>query len=117
MLILQLHGALYYANALTVRDQIRTLVEAADPQPRALVLDLGAQDTLDLTAAKTLIAMGHELQGRGIAAYLVDVHAPALAFARSVGVLDVIPAEHVFPTIELAVQHIELSTINGGSQP
>jgi high affinity sulfate transporter 1 len=107
VLILRLHGALYYANALTVRDQVRALVDAADPAPRALVLDLGAQDTLDLTSAKILIAMGREMRGRGIDAYLVDVHAPALAFARSVGVLDVIPAEHVFPTIELAVQHIE----------
>jgi MFS superfamily sulfate permease-like transporter len=108
VLILRLHGALYYANALTVRDQVRALVDAADPAPRALVLDLGAQDTLDLTSAKVLIAMGREMRGgRGIDAYLVDVHAPALAFARSVGVLDVIPPEHVFPTIELAVQHIE----------
>jgi high affinity sulfate transporter 1 len=107
VLLLRLHGALYYANALTVRDQVRALVDAADPAPRALVLDLGAQDTLDLTSAKVLIAMGREMRGRGIDAYLVDVHAPALAFARSVGVLDVIPAEHVFPTIELAVQHIE----------
>ena len=107
MLILQLHGALYYANALTVRDQIRALVAAADPQPRALVLDLGAQDQLDLTSAKILIALGRELRGRGVEVYLTDVHAPALAFARSVGVLDVIDEDHVFPTIDLAVQHIE----------
>ena len=71
------------------------------------MLDLGAQDTLDLTSAKVLIAMGREMRGRGIDAYLVDVHTPALAFARSVGVLDVIPPEHVFPSMELAVQHIE----------
>jgi hypothetical protein len=33
-----------------------------------------------------------------------------------VGVLDVIPAGHVFTAIELAVQYSELSTISGGSQ-
>ena len=112
VLILRLHGALYYANALTVRDQIRAMVEATDPQPRALVLDLGAQDTLDLTSAKILIALGRELHDRGVAAYLTDVHAPALAFARSVGVLDVIDADHVFPTIDLAVQHIEATAVS-----
>ena len=117
VLILRLHGALYYANALTVRDQVRALVDAADPQPRALVLDLGAQDTLDLTSAEVLIALGRQMRDRGIAAYLADVHAPALAFARSVGVLDVIDEGHVFPTIDLAVQHIESSEINRGSQP
>jgi high affinity sulfate transporter 1 len=107
VLILRLHGALYYANALTVRDQVRALVDAAQPPPTALVLDLGAQDKLDLTAAKVLLAMGREMRARGIDTYLVDVHAPALAFARSVGVLDVIPPDHVLPTIELAVQRIE----------
>jgi high affinity sulfate transporter 1 len=113
VLILRLHAALYYANAVTVRDQVRAHVEAADPQPRALVVDLGAQDTLDLTSAKVLIALGQEMRHRGIAAYLADVHTPALAFARSVGVLDVIDEEHVFPTIELAVQHIERAHANG----
>ena len=107
ILILRLHGALYYANALTVRDQIRAVLEAADPAPRALVLDLGAQDRLDLTSAKTLIAMGQEIHGRGVEVYLTDVHAPALAFARSVGVLDVVGEDHVLPTIDLAVQRIE----------
>jgi SulP family sulfate permease len=122
VLILRLHAALYYANALTVRDQVRARVDAADPQPRALVLDLGAQDTLDLTSAKVLIALGQEMRHRGIAAYLADVHNPALAFARTVGVLDVIDEEHVFPTIDLAVQHIESVQANQlqaneGSQP
>ena len=90
-----------------MRDQIRAVLEAADPAPRALVLDLGAQDRLDLTSAKTLIAMGQEIHGRGVEVYLTDVHAPALAFARSVGVLDVVGEDHVLPTIDLAVQRIE----------
>ena len=107
VLILRLQGALYYANALTVRDQVRALVDAAEPTPRALVLDLGAQDTLDLTSAQVLMAMGREMTARGLRVYLTDVHTPALEFARSAGVLDVIPAEHVLPSIELAVQHIE----------
>jgi hypothetical protein len=56
--------------------------------------------------------MGKELHGRGIAVYLTDAHAPALAFARSVGVLDVIGEEHVFPTIDLAVQHIDATAVS-----
>ena len=113
VLILRLHAALYYANAVTVHDQVRERVHAAHPRPHAVVLDLGAQDTLDLTSAKILITLGRQMRDRGIDAYLTDVHAPALAFARSVGVLDVIPPDHVFPTIDLAVQHIESSQATG----
>lgn len=37
------------------------------------------------------------MRGRGIEVYLTDRHAPALAFARSVGVLDVIDVDHGSP--------------------
>lgn len=112
VLLLRLQGALYYANALTVRDKIRAVVQSADPQPRALVLEFGAQDQIDLTSAKVLIAMGHEMHRRGVEVYLAEVHAPALAFARSVGVLDTIGEDHVFPSLDLAVQHIETTSGN-----
>ncbi len=106
MVLLRLHGAMYYANALTVRDQVRSRVQAGDPPPTAVVLDLGAQDALDLTSAKTLSAMAKELRGQGVGLYLTDLHAPALAFAQSAGVLDAIGAGHVFPSIDLAVRHL-----------
>jgi hypothetical protein len=48
---------------------------------------------------------------------LVDVHTPALAFARCVAVLDVIHEDHVFPTIELSVQHLESRHIEPGRHP
>ena len=110
VLILRLHSAFYYANALTVRDRIRMLVARADPKPVAVILDIGSQDSLDLTSADVLKALGTELGAHGIQAYLADVHTPALSFSRAVGVLDVIGEDHVFPTIELAVQHIERTT-------
>jgi sulfate permease, SulP family len=107
VLILRLHGELYYANALTVRDQVRALVAASSSKPRAVVLDLGAQDELDLTSANVLTAMGRELQAKEVDLYLAELRTPALRFARSVGVLDVIPPDHVLATIDLAVAHIE----------
>jgi MFS superfamily sulfate permease-like transporter len=110
VLILRLHSAFYYANALTVRDRIRMLVARADPTPVAVILDIGSQDSLDLTSADVLKALGSELRSQGIQPYLADVHTPALRFSRAVGVLDVIGEDHVFPTIELAVQHIERTT-------
>jgi SulP family sulfate permease len=117
VLILRLHGALYYANALTVRDRIRMLVARADPTPIAVILDIGSQDTLDLTSADVLKALGAELRAAGIQAYLADVHTPAMSFSRRVGVLDVIGEDHVFPTIELAVQHIEAASAPPGDDP
>ena len=72
-----------------------------------MILDIGSQDSLDLTSADVLKSLGAELRAQGIEPYLADVHTPALAFGRAVGVIDVIHEDHVFPTIDLAVQHIE----------
>jgi high affinity sulfate transporter 1 len=110
VLILRLHSAYYYANALTVRDRIRMLVARADPKPDAVILDIGSQDSLDLTSAEVLKALGAELRAAGIQTYLADVHTPALTFSRAVGLLEIIGEDHVFPTIDLAVQHIESTT-------
>ena len=107
VLILQLHAPLYYANALTVRDQVRERVDATQPPPRVLVLDLGAQDTIDLTATNVLVAISREMRARGIEVYLSDIHAPVLAFGPFTGVLDIIGDDHVVPAIDLAVQRTE----------
>ena len=116
VLILRLHSAYYYANALTVRDRIRLLVDRADPKPSALILDIGSQDSLDLTSADVLTSLGVELRAQGIEPYLTDVHTPALEYGRAVGVIDVIHEDHVFPTIDLAVQHIEAHAQSAAGQ-
>ncbi len=43
----------------------------------------------------------------GIALYLTDVQTPVLEFLHSVGMSDVVADERIYPTIELAVQHVE----------
>jgi hypothetical protein len=55
----------------------------------------------------SLKALGAELRAAGVQAHLGDVHTPALTSSCAVGVLDVIGEDHVLPTIELAVQHVE----------
>jgi hypothetical protein len=48
-----------------------------------------------------------ELRGHGIAVYFADVHAPVLEHGRKAGLLESIGEDHVFPTVDLAVRHIE----------
>jgi anti-anti-sigma factor len=107
VLIVRLDGAMYYANALTVRDQIKTMIEEAKTQPRALLIDLDAQDRLDLTSADVLKGLLKELQGKGIAVYVADMHAPVREFSQRTGLLDLIGEDHIFPTVDAAVHFLE----------
>jgi SulP family sulfate permease len=104
VLILRLDGQMYYANALTVRDGVKALVEAAETPPQALIFDAAAQGReLDITSSEVLKGLVKELRGRGIAVYLTEVHGPVVEFSRRSGLLDEIGEDHIFPTIDAAL--------------
>ena len=90
VLIVRADGALYYANALTIRDRVKALIEAMQPPPRAVIIDASAQDQLDLTSADMLKSLVKELQGRGMVVAMADAHAPVREFSRKAGLLEMI---------------------------
>ncbi len=117
VLILRLFGELYYANALTVRKEIRERVEAAEPAVQAIILEIGDQDSIDLTTARVLKTWAKRMADEGIVIYLSDVQDPVLDFLHSVGLSDVLAEERIFPTIDLAIQHIEATSQDQGGGP
>jgi SulP family sulfate permease len=110
LLILRLNGPLFYANAQSVRDHVKSLLDEADPPLRAVLFDAVVQDDLDVTSAETLKKLFVELQQRGMEIYLAEVHAPVREFSRRVGVLDLVAEDHIFPTVPLAVAAFERSS-------
>jgi SulP family sulfate permease len=100
---------MYYANALTVRDKAKAMMEESETPLRAVILDASVQDELDITSAEVLEGLVKELQGQGIAVYVAELHAPVRKFGRRTGLLDLIGEENVFPTVDLAVRLIETS--------
>ncbi|MDH3958430.1 MAG: SulP family inorganic anion transporter [Actinomycetota bacterium] len=107
ILVLRLFGELYYANALTVRDEIRVRISESETPVRAIILEIGDQDSIDLTTARVLKDWALGLADKELSLYLTDVQDPVLDFLKSVGMSDAVADDHVFPTIELAVRHVE----------
>ncbi len=93
VLILRLDSPVVYYNAVTIRDHTRALIAATEPPPRAVVLDAGVQDQLDVTSVDVLAGLGKELQERGIRIYMAEVHAPVVEFAQRVGVTGFVDEE------------------------
>lgn len=116
VLIVRLDGQLYYANALTSRDQIKRMIAEMETPPQAVIFDSAAQEAIDVTSTEILRGMFKELRASGIAVYFADVHAPVLEDARKTGLLELIGEERIFPTVENAVRYIEAMTENGGKQ-
>jgi len=107
VLIVRLDAPMYYANALTARDAVKAMIREAASPPRAVVFDAEGQDDLDLTSAEVLIGLVRELQASDVAVYFADVHAPVAERARETGLLDAVDEGHIFPTLDLAVHHLE----------
>ena len=109
VLILRLDAPMYYANALTVRDKMKAMVEESETPVRAVLFDATVQDELDITSAEVLKGIVKELHGKGLAVYVAELHAPVREFGQRTGLLDLIGEENVFPTVDLAVSFIETS--------
>jgi SulP family sulfate permease len=109
VLIFRLDAPLYYANALTVRDQLKEIIEKSDVPLRAVLFDALTQDSLDLTSAEMLMGLVKEFHAQGVGVYVAGAHAPVIEFSRKSGLLDLIGEENVFPTVETAVRFIETS--------
>jgi MFS superfamily sulfate permease-like transporter len=110
ILIVRLDAPMYYANALTARDRLKALLGETTPPPRAVVFDGEGQDDLDITSAHMLSGLVKELRAGGVEVCFANVHAPVAARARETGLLDVVGAEHVLPTVDLAVEALERGT-------
>jgi len=110
ILILRLDAPIYYANALTVRDKIKRLVDEADPPLKAVILDSTTQDSLDVTSSEMLISLIRGLKEQGIEVYVAEVHAPVMEFSQRTELFDLIGDDHIFTTLDSAVKHAEQIT-------
>jgi sulfate permease, SulP family len=99
-LVVGVDGPLFYANATTVKEHIVDLVEAAEPRPPAVVLDLSDNTDLDVQTVDTLAELSETLASDGVELRLASVHAPAVVLLERAGLTGRIP---ILPTLDAAV--------------
>ena len=107
LLVLRLEAPLFYANATGTRDRIKQLVGASDPLPHAVIVDVGANDSLDITSAEMLEALLTELRSAGIDLAFAEVRHSVTSTAHRARLLELIGKDRVFDTVEEAVATLE----------
>jgi sulfate permease, SulP family len=104
LLVLRLETPLFYANATPVRDGIKQLVGATDPPPQAVIVDVGANDRLDITSAEMLGQLLETLRSAGVDLAIADARQPVIQMAQRSGLLAQLGEGWIFHTIDEAVQ-------------
>jgi MFS superfamily sulfate permease-like transporter len=103
ILIVRPDAPLFYANAQTVQDGIRALVAQAHPPVRTALLDLDANDELDITSIEALTKIAAALDGSRVRLGIVHLHGPARNLAHRAGLLEHVTAEQIHPNMATAI--------------
>jgi MFS superfamily sulfate permease-like transporter len=88
---------------------MKAMLEEILPPPQAILLDASGQDELDITSAEVLKSFLAELKEKGIGYYVAGLHITVREFGQKMGLLALIPEDHLFPTVDAAVRFFETS--------
>ncbi|MFZ0323009.1 MAG: sodium-independent anion transporter [Actinomycetes bacterium] len=104
MLIVQVNGLLFFAEAATVRAGLLTLVSAQ--RPTTVVVDLEATPAVDLDGADMLTEVHRQLAETGVGLLLTRADVTKLEMLRRAGALEAIGMENIFETVRGAVASV-----------
>jgi MFS superfamily sulfate permease-like transporter len=104
LLIVRLDAPLFFANANVARSQILKLVAATDPPPKAVLFDISASSTLDITSIDMLRSLVSDLEGYGVETLLAQARGPVRDKLRISGLMEIIGENHIYMSLESGVQ-------------
>ena len=113
LLIVRLDAPLFFANANVARAQILKLVAATDPRPKAVLFDVSASSTLDITSIDMLRTLVSDLEGYGMEILLAQARGPVRDKLRLSGLMDLIGENHIYMSLDSGVQQFLSQNENG----
>jgi sulfate permease, SulP family len=115
VLVVGVHGPLFFADADNFRSSVSQLVEAT--HPRAVVVDFSAVVTMDMDGVRALSQLAQELRGRNIRMLMVNVGKEHIELMRRTGTLDQVGADNIFRTVRAAVASVQAAAETSDEAP
>ena len=104
LLVYRLYAPLLFANARHVMARLQSLVDAADPPVKWLVIDAQAIHDMDITAAQRFARLHHELAERGVDVKIADAPRPFREELAKVGLSEEMGRADFFVSVTLAAE-------------
>jgi MFS superfamily sulfate permease-like transporter len=102
MVIFRFDAPLFFANARTFRDRVRSLA-AAEPRPQWIVIAAEPITDVDTTAADMLADLDEELNARGTFLVFAELKDPVRAKLERYRLIGPLDPDHFFPTLDGAI--------------
>ncbi|MFN9644459.1 MAG: SulP family inorganic anion transporter [Cyanobacteriota bacterium] len=116
LVLFRYDAPLCFANAEDFRRRALAAVDGASPPALWLVLNAEAIVEIDSTAADMLLALPGDLAGRGVRLALTRVKRKLQDQLAAAGVLALVGADHVYPTIPTAVSALRGRPEHGAAE-
>jgi SulP family sulfate permease len=97
VLIVRPDAPLFYANAQAVEDGVRTLLASNSAGTHTVLIDLDANDELDITSIEALTKLATTREQAHVRLGLVHLPGPARSIAQCGGLLDHLLADRIHP--------------------
>jgi sulfate permease, SulP family len=101
VLVMGIHGPLFFADADNFRGSVEQLVKETDPH--SVVVDLTVVATMDMDGVRSLTQLADDLRDRNINVLLVNVGTDHRDLMERTGALDDIGAHNIHRTVRSAV--------------
>jgi MFS superfamily sulfate permease-like transporter len=94
---------LFYANSQSLRDTVTEMIRSSNGTIRTVILDLDANDELDITSTEALAKLIAELADHHVLVALAHVHATTADMIRRSATEGKPGADQIFPNLDSAV--------------
>lgn len=109
LVVFRFDAPLFFANARTFRDQIRSLA-AAEPRPQWVVIAAEPITDVDTTAADMLADLDEELNAAGTSLVFAELKDPVRAKLERYELIGPLDPTHFFPTLDAALDSFRKQT-------
>jgi SulP family sulfate permease len=107
LIVYRFDAPLFFANAPRFQERVKRRVEEAVPPLKCIVVDVEPAGIVDTTAAAMLVALGSDLDRRGIALVLGRVSTELHERLRRTGAAGAIGEQNLFSSMHEAVEAYE----------
>lgn len=103
LLIARADQGVFFANAASIRNELRSRITASDPPIHTTILDMEMTYELDVPSTKMLATLREELDEMEIQLKIAVLHQPVRDMLEATGLLDETGSENIYPSVFEAV--------------